>query len=122
MKDLNKLKNYRVKYKRYYGIDFDKKYVIHHIDENRENNDIKNLLLLPLELHSKYHTYKNEFNLVAKDGLCFELSYSGSSMLSMQLHYLDDFVAVFREIQRWIEYKYLADNGYTIYPMFERYE
>lgn len=33
MKDINKLKDYRLKYKRYYDIDFDKDYAIHHIDK-----------------------------------------------------------------------------------------
>ncbi len=35
-----------------------KKYVVHHIDENRANNSIDNLLLLPNVLHGKYHQYK----------------------------------------------------------------
>ena len=55
MKDIGKLKNYREKYKRYYDIDFDKEYDIHHIDFNRSNNDISNLLLLPNKLHHQYH-------------------------------------------------------------------
>ena len=38
---------YREKYKRYYRIEFSKEYVVHHIDFDRENNDISNLLLLP---------------------------------------------------------------------------
>ena len=55
MKDINKLKDYREKYKRFYDIDFGKDYVVHHIDLDRTNNDISNLLLLPKELHAKYH-------------------------------------------------------------------
>ena len=43
--------SYREKYKRYYGIEFGKDFVIHHIDFDRENNDISNLVLLPRELH-----------------------------------------------------------------------
>ena len=39
MKDLDRLKGYRKKYKRYYGIEFDRSYAIHHIDGNHENND-----------------------------------------------------------------------------------
>ena len=120
MKDISQLKNYREKYKRYYGIEFDRKFVVHHIDENRENNDINNLLLLPLKLHSKYHTYKDMFKMIAKDGLCLDLTYSGSTMLRMQLAYLDDFVEAWSEIQKWIEYKYRADMGYEVYPMFRR--
>lgn len=39
--------NYRKYYKDYYGIDFGKEFDIHHIDINRENNEINNLILLP---------------------------------------------------------------------------
>lgn len=53
------MENYRLKYKRYYGIDFGKDYVIHHIDFDRNNNDISNLLLLPKELHTQYHIILN---------------------------------------------------------------
>lgn len=51
--------NYRAYYKQYYGIEFGSNYVVHHIDFNRENNDIRNLLLLPKELHAKYHLVIN---------------------------------------------------------------
>lgn len=54
MKDINRLKDYRRKYKRYYGIEFDRSYATHHIDGNRENNDMGNPLLLPTELRSRY--------------------------------------------------------------------
>ena len=63
MKDFSKIKNYRTKYKRYYGIDFDGEFDVHHIDLNRENNDISNLLLLPKELHAKYHLIINALSV-----------------------------------------------------------
>lgn len=47
--------NYRKYYKDYYGIDFGKEFDIYHIDINRENNEINNLILLPKRLHLKYH-------------------------------------------------------------------
>lgn len=48
--------DYRKFYKDYYGIEFDgRKFEVHHIDLDRENNDIKNLILLPKNLHKKYH-------------------------------------------------------------------
>ena len=59
MKCIDRLKNYRQKYKYHYKINFDNKYVIHHIDGDRDNNDIKNLVLLPRDLHSKYHFQKS---------------------------------------------------------------
>lgn len=49
------MQDYRKKYKDHYGIEFGRDYVVHHIDKNRENNDISNLILLPNRLHSKFH-------------------------------------------------------------------
>lgn len=47
--------NYRQYYKDYYGIEFGPDMVVHHIDFDRSNNNIDNLLLLPNTLHAKYH-------------------------------------------------------------------
>lgn len=120
MKDISKMKNYREKYKRHYGIDFGKEYAIHHIDGNRENNEIENLLLLPMALHSKYHTYRDMFIAYAGSGICFDLTYSGSCLRGLQLSQLDDLRKVLNEIQEWIEAKYLADMGYAVYPKIKR--
>ena len=46
-------------YAEYFGIEIPKDMEIHHIDEDPENDDIKNLLMLPKELHQRYHTCKN---------------------------------------------------------------
>ena len=47
--------DYRKFYKEYYGIDFGSEYSIHHIDFDRSNNDIGNLIVLPHSLHNNYH-------------------------------------------------------------------
>ena len=124
MKKICELKNYREKYKRYYGIEFGTEYVVHHIDENRGNNSIDNLLLLPKELHSKYHTYKCMYLLslsqAVDTSLCLDLSYTGSRIRDWQLDDLDRLRAVLKECRVWIEKKYLADNGYGGYSDFER--
>lgn len=51
-------------YEDYFNIKVDDEFVIHHLDGNRNNNDIKNLLMLPSELHGKYHEAQNEFETV----------------------------------------------------------
>ena len=49
--------NYIDQYARHYGITWDhKKFEVHHIDGNRNNNDVLNLILLPKELHQRLHT------------------------------------------------------------------
>ena len=48
--------NYRKFYADYYGINWDhKRFQVHHIDGNRQNNSIENLVLLPTELHQLFH-------------------------------------------------------------------
>jgi hypothetical protein len=64
VKKLKDLKNYRLKYKRYYGVEFDSNYDVHHIDGNHENNKISNLLLLPKDLHQKYHELTQKLHYV----------------------------------------------------------
>lgn len=50
------MKDYKKTYADYYGIIWDSaEFEIHHIDRNRENNDIHNLVLLPKKLHKEYH-------------------------------------------------------------------
>lgn len=120
MKNKNDLKDYCLKYKRYYGIDFDENFVVHHIDENRNNNDISNLLLLPTDVHSKYHNYKMAFFRVVQEGILLESSYSERSKLQMQLGFLNDLDDVLREVQQWKEYKRQANRGYNVYPMLRR--
>lgn len=54
--------DYRKMYKHYFKIDFNERFDIHHIDFNHENNDINNLILLPKELHNKYHNLLVQLN------------------------------------------------------------
>ena len=41
---------------------------IHHIDFNRENNDISNLVALPKKVHRDYHKYSDRYNDGLKPG------------------------------------------------------
>ena len=48
--------DYRKLYEKSFGITWDRNlYDVHHIDKNRNNNNISNLLLLPKDLHLKLH-------------------------------------------------------------------
>tara|TARA_R110002153_G_scaffold68962_3_gene182845 strand:+ start:1312 stop:1779 length:468 start_codon:yes stop_codon:yes gene_type:complete len=49
--------NYRKLYENYYNLKIPFNWEIHHIDANRENNDIKNLIMLPKQLHRALHNY-----------------------------------------------------------------
>lgn len=112
MKDINKLKNYREKYKRHYGIEFDGDYAIHHIDLNRKNNDISNLLLLPKGLHAKYHIILNAISICTSkpkaDGFV-DLKLSNMLITDYNSKMLDLLPQTISECQKWIkwrDYKY----------------
>lgn len=59
--------NYIKLYSDTYGITWDtSKMEIHHIDGNHNNDEIKNLILLPKELHREIHSAK--YDLIKLDG------------------------------------------------------
>lgn len=100
MKDTIKAQNYREKYKQYYGIDFGSDCAIHHIDFNRSNNDIDNLLLLPRNLHAKYHMCLSS---------CADKEHKINGIIGewdkYQLKELKNLVEALEEISRWVKWK-----------------
>ena len=107
MQELSKLKDYRVKYKRYYDIDFGNDFVIHHIDCDHSNNDIKNLLLLPTVLHSKYHFQKQ---IVENMSVPTRITGNGLNSQSYYLSCLQDFIETLKECNKWFDYKMFLDG------------
>lgn len=85
-----------------------KKYSIHHIDENRENNDISNLVMLPKKLHLKYHSLKK---CIDAGGLTIEtrilsMSESGYGCNEYYLNLMKKFIECWKECCEWNDYKY----------------
>ena len=94
--------NYRTSYKKYFGIEFGREYAVHHIDGNRENNDISNLVLLPTKLHSKYHFLKS---IIEQQSLPTQIRGNG---IHGQLYYLDcleRFLETLKECNKWYDFK-----------------
>lgn len=100
--------NYREKYKRYYGIEFGKDFVIHHIDFDRENNDISNLVLLPRELHEWYHAIINAISVSVDkpkaDGI-IDVRLSNDIVTDYCATVFDRLPAVMAECAKWIRLK-----------------
>lgn len=103
--DIAKQYDYRKFYKDYYGIKFTAEYDIHHIDFNRDNNNIDNLILLPKKLHAKYHMCINSLgcdkNGIIQLNILIGLNYDNSyknKMLKVYIHTLE-------EIKEWVLYK-----------------
>lgn len=105
MKKIEDLKNYRLKYKRYYDIDFDSSYDVHHIDFDRTNNDINNLILLPKELHSKYHLLINELGGADNYGTVKFNVFINLLVSNYNASILEELGAVLQDINKWVVYK-----------------
>ena len=98
--------DYRKIYSDYYGISISSEHAIHHIDGDRSNNRIDNLLLLPRDLHSKYHFYKSVVDKWDKstsiDALYFD---------TYTLDALQKFSEVCNECFKWYRMKTMLDMG-----------
>lgn len=99
--------NYRALYKKHYNIQFGREYDVHHIDGNRENNSIDNLVLLPSKLHHQYHFSKS---IVESVPLCTRIK--GSIHQSNNYYYdcLSRFLSILRECNKWYDYKMFLDG------------
>lgn len=105
------MKNYRKHFKDYYGIDFSKDYEVHHIDLNHDNNDIKNLMLLPKKLHQEYHS------IIQQNGLNCTLNTKivgfteqGSRYNYYVLEQWERFLKIYTSCQLWKDYKRFLDG------------
>lgn len=110
MKDPLSYSDYRTKYKKYYGINFNsKKYVIHHLDLNHKNNDIENLLLLPSELHGRYHYYLSLFAKLPSfpTTAVIDVKICGNAVNSnnYELWMFEKFCDVLSECSLWYDYR-----------------
>jgi hypothetical protein len=109
------MKNYRLKYKLYYDIDFDKDYVIHHIDFDRTNNDISNLLLLPKGLHTKYHILLNA--LGANKGIT-DLKLNNMQLIEYNFVMFEQLPQVINECSKWLRWRNCKYDTYLKHFIF----
>lgn len=101
--------NYRKFYKNYYSIDFGPDMVVHHIDEDRENNEIYNLLLLPSELHQRWHSIKRKCKSMQEIETITESFSMRSGSYRVAMSYLREYEKVREDVERWILYKSQLD-------------
>lgn len=106
--------DYRKYYKEYYGIEFGSEYDVHHIDFNRGNNDISNLILLPKKLHRKYHFYLEAIG--AKRGIVNDISFRLDSIEYISPHnmaykMLIKLFEIQKELNYWVNDKEMMDRN-----------
>lgn len=80
--------------------DFD----IHHLDFNRENNYISNLVALPRDLHSKFHNAYNDLHIPDKSDLIPTDSFR-TGIINMYVKTITEYEKAYAEIISWITYR-----------------
>lgn len=111
MKDAIDLKSYRTKYKRHFGIKFGSDFDIHHMDFDRNNNDISNLLLLPKELHVRYHAILRSLRIA--DGF-LDVRLSNAVITDYSAFDFDLLPQIIEECSKWV---WLKRNNYYSYNL-----
>lgn len=96
-------------YKKHYGMDFGSSYDIHHIDLNKNNNDISNLLLLPQELHRRFHWYYMQIVALDTHRRAFPETLGESQQLKKCGENFRGFGETLCQMAEWAAKKELAD-------------
>lgn len=103
--------NYRRLYENHYGITIPPEYDIHHIDFNRENNEIENLLLIPKELHKRLHSVRNT-SCVNLDRFFDFQGIQEQRPMDYERRCIDAALDVYDELQIWSTRKNNEDMAY----------
>lgn len=101
-------------YRKYYEKETNKKipkgWDVHHLDFNRKNNNISNLVALPKELHSKYHFLLQQTGIISNP-ISFDffipsgISDRGIFQLPYELRALKSLIDTYSDIQFYISYR-----------------
>ena len=108
--------NYRKLYSDHYKIAIPEGFDIHHIDEDRENNDISNLVLLPSRLHHQYHFYKSIAMKWNPGGDLYSQDISSYNLKSVEAY-----CKACNECKVWMHLKSYMD-GENMFPYPIQYE
>lgn len=115
--------NYRRLYERHYGIKIPPEYDVHHIDFNRANNSIENLLLIPKELHQRlHHCFLKNGGIDTKD--LFRFSVCSNQLWCSVLHdAMIEAAKIYEDLQYWASCREMemlrSENKYG--PMYFSY-
>lgn len=117
--------NYRNIYLNETRVDIPKDFEVHHLDLNRDNNDIDNLVALPKDLHTLFHARLNDVLVLSpKDFKSFimPISPSGHDGFDLFMEYLQKFEEVRSEVVRWIFFRdYLLNRMPNVLEMSYEY-
>jgi len=92
-------------YENYFNIKIPKNFEIHHLDFNRNNNNIDNLLMLPKWAHIKYHIFKPKIEDLTFEIEIKNITNSGYNFNEFFFEHAEEFIKAYRECSKWKDYK-----------------
>ena len=98
------MRNYKKYFEKYCNIKVPVNYEIHHIDLNHKNNDISNLMILPKELHRKYHKIYKEYFTHHNNIYSFIITGNKIGTESGSLYMLHQLIEVVEECNKWYDF------------------
>lgn len=94
----NSLFNFPAEYAEYWDV--------HHIDNDHNNNDMKNLVLIPHELHQKYHTLRRTAIMCQLPDRMFG---NEVSTILYESNSISNYLSCLEECMIYMDYKKMAD-------------
>lgn len=107
--------HYRKKIEQAYNIKLNSDFVVHHIDFNRNNNELDNLMILPKKLHQQYHFItgcltKNKSLETYEKKIDIRITSNYYMSNRYQFYLLKKFYEIFQECSKWLDYKYYLEG------------
>lgn len=99
------MENYRKIYEKKCNIKIPKNYEIHHVDFNRENNNIRNLVMLPKEIHQEYHKAYEELNSFYIQKEIISIIDKGNGINEIYKNKYEKFIRIWEECCKYANYR-----------------
>lgn len=120
---VDKIINYRKFYSEITGIKVPKGFEVHHIDLNRENNQIENLVAIPIGLHAKYHLLlpyvSQEINLRRRLLSSVDTGHAYNGFIAEKIK---EFTEVHQECIKWMDFRnYLLGEYHDLHDLYSTY-
>lgn len=97
---------YRKIYEQAIGRKIPEGFEIHHIDLNRKNNKLSNLVMLPKELHQEYHKRLGQLENRPINTNITSIIQGGANYNNYVLNSIIKFQEILEECNQWCDYKY----------------
>lgn len=95
---------YREIYEIETGVKLPQNFEVHHIDFDRNNNVMRNLVAMPKSLHANYHKFL-EFSTHTPHDKIISLTQSGRSYNSFWFHGVSEFIKHHEKACMWADYR-----------------